>query len=137
MSRGLKLAGGVVVAALVAIQFFRPSRTNPPSDPAASFEAVAQPTAEVASSVKRACGDCHSNQTVWPWYCNLAPVSWLVAHDVNDGRKHLNFSAWNRPGPEGEMPDMGEACEQIRAGTMPLRSYAIPGRLPDHRIGPP
>ena len=108
---------------LIAMQSFLPTPTNPPSKPSASFEAVAKPSPEVASSLKRACYDCHSNQTVWPVYSHIAPVSWLVARDVNQGRAHLNFSHWTRPGHEGEMPNMGEVCEQVRAGKMALHSY--------------
>lgn len=119
----LSIAVGAVVLVLVAMQRFRSAPTNPPSDPSASFEAVANPPQEVASSLKRACYDCHSNQTVWPVYTHIAPVSWLIARDVNQGRAHLNFSEWTRPGPEGEMPNMGEVCEQVRAGKMPLHSY--------------
>jgi hypothetical protein len=107
------------------MQRFRSAPTNPPSDPSASFETVAKPPQKVASSLKRACYDCHSNQTVWPVYTHIAPVSWLIARDVNLGRAHLNFSEWTRPGPEGEMPNFGEACEQVRAGKMPLRSYLL------------
>ena len=121
----LSIAGGVVVLALVAIQSFRWAPTNPTSDPSASFEAVAKPPQEVASSLKRACYDCHSNQTVWPLYSHIAPVSWLVVRDVNQGRAHLNFSEWTRPGLEGEKPDMGEVCEQVQSGKMPLRSYTL------------
>jgi heme-binding protein len=125
LSKAFKIASGVAVAVLIAMQFFRPARTNPVSDPRASFEAVTRPSQEVASSLKRACHDCHSNETVWPWYSNIAPVSWLVASDVNEGRAHLNFSEWTRPGPEGEKPDMGEVCKELKAGKMPLRSYTL------------
>jgi hypothetical protein len=119
------VAGGLAIAALAAIQFVRPERTNPPSDPAASFAAVAKPPHEVASSLERTCYDCHSNETVWPWYSRIAPVSWLVVRDVNQGRAHLNFSEWTRPGQEGEKPDTGDLCEQVTAGKMPLRSYLL------------
>ena len=121
----LKTTAGVAVGLLAAMQLFQPERTNPPSDPAASFEAVVRPPQEIASSLKRSCYDCHSNQTTWPWYSSGAPVSWLVANDVKEGRAHLNFSEWTRPGPEGELPSMGEVCEQVRAGKMPLWSYTL------------
>jgi hypothetical protein len=121
----LTIASGAMVLVLVAMQSFRSAPVNPPSDPSASSEAVAKPSQEVASSLKRACYDCHSNQTVWPVYSHIPPVSWLVACDVNQGRGHLNFSEWTRPGPEGEMPNMGEVCEQVRAGKMPLRAYLL------------
>ena len=123
--KSFKIAGGVVVLALIVMQFFRPERTNPTSDPASSFEAIVKPPQEVTSSLKRACNDCHSNQTTWPWYSNIAPVSWLIANDVNEGRVHLNFSNWTQPGAEGETPEIGELCSEVQAGKMPLRSYTL------------
>jgi hypothetical protein len=120
-----KATVGVAVGLLAAMQFFRPERTNPPSDPAVSFEAVAKPPQEIASTLKRSCYDCHSNQTNWPWYSNLAPVSWLAARDVEEGRVRLNFSERTRPGRDREQPNMGEVCEGVRAGKMPLWSYTL------------
>lgn len=120
-----KIGGGVVLLAFVVMQFFRPARTNPTSDARASFAAIVNPPQEVALSLKRACGDCHSNETVWPWYSNIAPVSWLVASDVNEGRAHLNFSAWTQPGAEAERPEITDLCEQVKKGEMPLRTYTL------------
>ncbi|NQW22470.1 MAG: heme-binding domain-containing protein [SAR202 cluster bacterium] len=68
----------------------------------------------------RACYACHSNQTVWPWYSNIAPVSWLVQSDVDGGRHSLNFSEWNRPQEEP-----GEAAEKVAEGEMPPWFYTI------------
>lgn len=116
---------GGAIAVLVGMQFVQPVRTNPPSDPGASFEAVVRPPAEVAKTLRRACGDCHSNQTAWPWYSRLAPVSWFIVQDVNEGRAHLNLSDWNRPGPEGEAPGFNEVCEEVRGGKMPPSSYTF------------
>ncbi len=70
----------------------------------------------------RACADCHSNQTKWPWYSRIAPVSWLVVKDVERGREHLNASEWQR-----EQKDAREAAEEVREGSMPLPIY-----LPAH-----
>ncbi|MCB8945661.1 MAG: heme-binding domain-containing protein [Ardenticatenaceae bacterium] len=70
----------------------------------------------------RACFDCHSNETVWPWYSHVAPVSWLVQHDTDEGREHLNFSTWNEGG-KGREPD--EAMEVIAEGEMPPPVYLI------------
>lgn len=74
----------------------------------------------------RACFDCHSNETVWPWYSNIAPVSWLMQRDVDEGREHLNYSEWNRP-QEG-----GEVAESVREGSMPPRFYLL--THPDARL---
>jgi hypothetical protein len=119
----LRTAALAVVAVAVGIQFIRPARTNPPADPAASFEAVAKPSPQAATLVRRACYDCHSNQTVWPWYARVAPSSWLVADDVRDGRAHLNLSEWNRLSPEMSRIRMGAMCEEMRKGEMPLWHY--------------
>lgn len=67
----------------------------------------------------RACFDCHSNETVWPWYSHVAPVSWLVQWDVEEGREHLNYSEWNRQ-QEGD-----ESAETVREGSMPPSSYFL------------
>ncbi|MEO8196477.1 MAG: heme-binding domain-containing protein [Thermoanaerobaculia bacterium] len=66
----------------------------------------------------RACSDCHSNETKWPLYSRVAPVSWLVYNDVQEGREHLNVSQWNRP-----QKDAHEAAEQLQKGEMPLPIY--------------
>ncbi len=124
----LKWGLGVLAGALIVAQFIRPERTNPPSDPSASFEAIAKPPQEVAAVLRRACGDCHSNQTVWPWYSRVAPVSWLVASDVKEGRAELNFSQWNTYSPETARKKLGKICEEVRDGEMPPMYY-----LPMHR----
>jgi hypothetical protein len=116
-------AVGVVVFLLVAAQFVQPERANPRSDPAASFRAVANPHPGVAAIVERSCRDCHSNQTVWPWYSRVSPVSWMVANDVKEGRTKLNFSQWNIYGTEMSQIRLREACEQVKAGKMPLPHY--------------
>ena len=71
---------------------------------------------------QRACYDCHSNETVWPWYSNIAPVSWLVQHDADEGRQFLNFSTW---GSGGEGREPGEAIEVLSQGRMPPPIYLI------------
>jgi hypothetical protein len=76
--------GGIIVAA----QCVRFARTNPP----VRGDLVAP--AEVKNILRRACYDCHSNETAWPWYSAIAPASWVICHDVNEGRRRLNFSTW-------------------------------------------
>jgi hypothetical protein len=71
--------------------------------------------------VQRACFDCHSNETIWPWYSNIAPVSWLVYYDVAGGRSHLNFSDWNR----GRQPSLSEIVGEISDGGMPPGQYLL------------
>ena len=86
----------------------------PPTTKQASFPASAR------SLVAGACGDCHSNQTTWPWYSNVAPVSLLVVNDVKGGRENLNFSRWDRP-----QPSLGEVLEAVRGGGMPPLQYKV------------
>ena len=123
VKRGLKYGAGVFAAALIVSQFIQPERTNPAADPGASFEAVARPPREVAAVIGRACRDCHSNRTVWPWYSHVSPVSWLVAGDVKEGRAKLNFSQWNIYSPEMTSIKLGEICEEVKKGEMPPRYY--------------
>ncbi|HLK46749.1 MAG TPA: heme-binding domain-containing protein [Bryobacteraceae bacterium] len=123
MRKPFSIVLGLGVAALLAAQLVQPERTNPPSDPTASFEAIAAPPHQVSASLRRACGDCHSNQTNWPWYSRISPVSWFIANDVHDGRTHLNLSAWKQPGQPQETPEVGELCTEVKAGKMPPRSY--------------
>jgi len=108
---------GIVVLFGVAIQFVPTpvSRINPPVQAEPPWDSPA--TREV---FYRACGDCHSNQTTWPWYSRVAPVSWLIASDVAEGRGRLNVSEWNRRQRAAD-----EAAEAVVEGEMPLPIYLI------------
>lgn len=108
--------------ALVVIQFVRPARTNPPVDEASTINARLQVTPDVAAIFDRSCIDCHSHKTVWPWYSQLAPVSWFLVHDVNEGRKHWNLSNWPTD-PKRSSRRLEELCEQVEHGEMPLAVY--------------
>lgn len=114
----------VVVACLfVAAQFKRPARTNPPVDHSQAIEAHTEIKPEVASILARSCHDCHSNRTAWPWYTNVAPVSWFVIDHVDQGREHLNFSEWGRYDQRKREKRLQEICEEVQSGAMPLSSY--------------
>jgi hypothetical protein len=97
-------------------------------------EEVAAP-AEVRAVLERACWDCHSNQTRWPWYAHLAPVSWLVAHDVDEGRDELNFSTWDAYPAKKRAKKLEELIEVIEEDEMPLWYYVL--LHPDARLAPP
>jgi len=114
----------IVLAILVGCaQFFGPAKTNPAADPALSaFSRLETPTT-IAATFRRACGDCHTNDTHWPWYASVAPVSWWTIDHVNHGRSHLNFSEWGKLPPADAASLLGEICEQIESGEMPLPSY--------------
>ena len=107
----------VLVAALVLIQFIPVDRTNPP------VETDVPATAEVRAVLRRSCYDCHSNETAWTWYSRIAPVSWLIARDVHEGRKQLNFSTWNRLTTAAQNKALHESWEKVAEGEMPLWFY--------------
>ena len=75
-----------------ALQLFNPARTNPPVKN--DIITATKPPKSISASLRAACYDCHSHETFWPFYARIAPVSWLIASDVNEGREHLNFSDW-------------------------------------------
>jgi hypothetical protein len=107
------LIGVLAIALVIQAVPYGHDHTNPPvrMEPAWDNEST-------RSLAKRACFDCHSNETIWPWYSNIAPVSWLVQHDVDEGRSRLNFSEWDRPQNEGEA-----AAEMVQEGEMPPWFY--------------
>ena len=109
------LALAVVFAAM---QLFRPDRTNPPVDAAQSVQATATVPPEVDAVIRRACFDCHSSETRWPWYASVAPVSWLVQRDVDEGREHLDVSQWGQGKQHGD-----ETADMVRKGEMPPWFY--------------
>ncbi len=119
----LKLAGLIVLFIFMIIQFFGPERTNPPVDKSRTVMALTHMPDHVAKIINRSCRDCHTYQTKWPWYSYIAPVSWLVIDDVNEGRRHINFSDWARYSPKKVAKALDEICEEVEDGTMPLKSY--------------
>ena len=113
----------VLVAVLIGIQFVRPERTNPPVDPNRTVQAHLPVPEAVTNILKRSCYDCHSNETRWPWYSNIAPISWLIADDVDHGRSHVNFSEWPAEDPKKVRKILDEVCEVVEEGEMPLEAY--------------
>jgi hypothetical protein len=106
----------VVVLAVAQILPYGRDHTNP--------EVVSEPTwdsEQTRTLAKKACFDCHSNETVWPWYSNLAPLSWVIQRDVDEGRKRLNFSDWSSP-HELELDELQAIVEE---GEMPPGEYLL------------
>ena len=126
MKKALKILKWMVVALAViflGIQFVRPARTNPAVDPSQTLETHTQMTPEVASIFERSCRDCHSNKTVWPWYTNVAPISWWLTDHVNEGRRELNMSEWGRLPRDRQDRKLRQICDEVEDGMMPLSSY--------------
>jgi hypothetical protein len=116
--------GGIALGVLLVIaQVFQIDMTNPPvvADVGAS--------GQVKEAMKRSCYGCHSNETVWPWYSNVAPASWLVAYDVHQGRAAVNFSSWRRYTAAQRLKMLKEINEEIADGAMPPFYYVYPMHL--------
>ena len=106
-----------LLGTLLAIQLIPYGRhhTNPPINGEPAWDAP-----ETRALARQACFDCHSNETTWPAYASIAPVSWLVQRDVDEGRAALNFSEWTRPQKEAK-----EAAKEMREGEMPPAAYKV------------
>lgn len=113
------------IAVLGVAQFIPVARTNPPVDSSKAMAATLPVPAQVSAVLDRACQDCHSNRTVWPWYSQIAPISWFVVHDVNEGRRELNFSDWGRYTARRQDRKLKEICEQVDSGKMPMAVYTL------------
>jgi len=92
-----------------------------PADPAAAIDA----DAPVMSVLRRACFDCHSNETRWPWYSALPVASWLIEHDVSEGRAQLNFSRWTHYNRFDRADLLDKTCEKATAREMPMWQYRV------------
>jgi hypothetical protein len=109
----------------VLIQLYRPSRENPVTDPSLAAPAHLGIPPRVAATLRTSCYDCHSNESVWPWYSAIAPASWLVARDVTQGRKRLNFSEWGNYPQSRQVSLLGDIAEEVSKEEMPYPPYLI------------
>ena len=113
----------VLICLLVLIQLKRPARTNPLVDESQTIEAHTQMPPQVKDILDRSCRDCHSHKTEWPWYTNVAPVSWWITDHVNEGRKNLNLSEWGKLDKDRQDKKLRQICDEVEDGAMPLPSY--------------
>lgn len=109
-------AGGGLLVFFAVIQLMPIAGTD---NPPVSRE-IAWDSPETMEIAQRACFDCHSNETVWPAYARVAPISWLIAKDVQEGREHLNFSEWDGPNE-----DVDAVVDMVESGEMPMRRYVL------------
>src|SRR5262245_38529008 len=108
---------------MVVLQFIHPIPLDPPVGSGRDLLSTNAPPAEIATILRGACYDCHSDQTRWPWYNRVAPVSWWLADHVNDGRKRLNFSDWPHDDPKKAAKKWSNSSDEVSSGEMPLKSY--------------
>jgi hypothetical protein len=119
-----KILIGVVIV-LVGIQFIRIDKTNPPVDASKDFMTITDPPEEVEKLIRTSCYDCHSNESTYPWYSNIAPVSWWVKDHINEAREELNFSEWGTYEWKRTDHKLEECAEEVDEVEMPLKSYLI------------
>lgn len=112
---------GLIAAAvvLVGIQLVRPARTNPTVVPANTLAAQVEVPPPVGAIFNRACVDCHSHRTRWPWYSEVAPASWLLVWHVNEGRQKMNLDNWD------DATSFKDICKEVQTGGMPVKNYLI------------
>jgi hypothetical protein len=134
----VKIVAYIFLAICMIMQLLQPRRTNPPVVPSRSLESHVQVPPDVLPILKRSCGDCHSSETVWPWYSHLAPVSWFVVDDVDTGRSHINFQDWEaQENPNEAAEHLSLICKEVREKGMPPFSYRLmhkQARLSDEDI---
>lgn len=109
----------ILIFLLIGIQFIQSKKTNPNINDILKLKAPK----EVMSILKRACYDCHSNETIWPSYSYIAPISWSVLAHVNDGRKALNFSEYKNMDPKIRQKRLKRSIKTVGNAMMPLPSY--------------
>jgi hypothetical protein len=133
MKKILKYSGIVILAVFVIIQFIRPELNDGGYESVASFEKETRVSKDIAAILKTNCYDCHSNQTDYPWYSNVSPVSlWLEDH-VNHAKGELNVSVWDTYSIKRKEHKLEEVIEMVNSGEMPLNSYTwIHGNLEEN-----
>jgi len=124
MKKKLKWIFGALVAVFALLQFTNPARTNPPLPPGGDISATNPPPPQITALLHAACYDCHSDETKWPWYSHVAPVSWLLVSDVNEGRKHMNLSDWPKDS-ERAAKKMERMSEELDYKEMPPGKYTL------------
>jgi hypothetical protein len=121
--KAIKIVVVLLVIAFATLQVFQVDRTNPPIIEAETLAAAVNVPENVQAIFDRSCNDCHSNNTVYPWYSKVQPSGWFVKDHIDDGRRHLNFSVFNTYEQKRKVKKLEEICEQVESKEMPLPSY--------------
>lgn len=108
---------------MVILQFFRPEKNMGDPQTIATFESNTKPSNEVKLILQQACYDCHSNVTKYPWYNNITPVNYWLAHHVDEGKEHFNVSKWSEYPNKRKDYKLKELIEMVEDKSMPLNSY--------------
>ncbi|MCB9245643.1 MAG: heme-binding domain-containing protein [Flavobacteriales bacterium] len=114
-----------LLVAVVVIQFIPVDRSAAPVQINDDIRSVANVPAEVSVLLEQACYDCHSNETNYPWYSRIAPVSWMLQNHIKEGREEMNFSVWASYPEKKQRHKMDESYELVGEGEMPLKGYTL------------
>ena len=123
MSKIIRRIVQVLIALIVIAQFFQIDKTNPDYDASKDFITMVNAPEDIGHMLKVTCYDCHAYETKYPWYTNIAPLSWWIKHHIDEGRDELNFSIWTTYEVKRKVHKMEEAAEEVDEGGMPLDSY--------------
>lgn len=114
-----------LIAILIIIQFKRIDTINPVTDSTKDYVVIAKAPQEIRDLLRTSCYDCHSNETNYPWYSNIAPVSWYVGNHIKEGRRHLNFSEWGNYEMKRKIKKLEDCVTELEEDEMPLSSYTL------------
>jgi hypothetical protein len=125
MSRRLKIFFGIIIIILIIVQFIPAELPEVNTINEGDLLVNEEIPEDVQMILRNSCYDCHSNETVYPWYSYVAPASWLVIRDTNEGREHLNFSDWQSISKRKKIKHLDEMAEEVEKGAMPLPVYTV------------
>ncbi len=123
MKKILKYIAILALLAFVVMQFIRPDKNSEGYETVVAFENETKPSTQMAALLKENCYDCHSNQTRYPWYSEIAPASYWLRDHIKDGKKHFNVSEWEGYSVKKKEHKLEELIEMVEEGSMPLDSY--------------
>jgi hypothetical protein len=123
VKKNLKWALAAMAVVFALLQLANPAHTNPPVK--TDFLAALNPPPNITGMFRSACYDCHSDETRWPWYSHIMPMSWQIVQDVNVGRDNLNLSEWPADNPKKAWKRMEDMSEEIDGADMPLKKYTL------------
>ena len=124
MKKWLKITLTTLFLTLIVIQLFPGEKPEVISNNPNDLHTEVLVSQEVSQILRVACYDCHSNETTFPWYSSVAPASWIVLHDIEEGRRELNFSEWKAYPPDKKQHKLDELIEEVEEGEMPMKIYS-------------
>lgn len=124
MKKFFRITLFILIAVFVIIQFFRPEKNREESSAQHILEHTQVPES-IKTILQNACLDCHSNQTAYLWYHQVAPVSWMINQHITDGKAELNLSNWGNWEPLDQIGALDKMADEIKSGEMPLKPYVL------------